>query len=91
MPRFAGVPRGVLAHSAHVKGLGTYEGGIERPRTEVVLATGISEEECRAVNLGYRDPRSIDVGAWQRGGDDEALYVPRAGETLFRLKSDLTG
>ena len=38
---------------------GTYEGGVERPRIQVTLATGISEERCRALNLGYRDPRSI--------------------------------
>ena len=37
--RFAEVPRGVLAHSALVKGEGSYAGGVERPRIEVVLAT----------------------------------------------------
>jgi nickel-dependent lactate racemase len=88
MPRFAGIPGGVLAHSTHVKGVGSYVGGVELPRIRVTLATGISESECRAVNLGYRDFRSIDVEAWRRDDDGESLYVPKAGETLFRLKSD---
>ncbi len=92
MPRFAGIPGGVLAHSTHVKGVGTYDGGVEHPRIRVTLATGISESECRAMNLGYRDFRSIDVEAWRHDDDGESLYVPKAGETLFRLKSDvLTG
>src|SRR5205814_3175281 len=29
MDRFANVPRGVIAHSTHVFGIGTYEGGVE--------------------------------------------------------------
>ena len=91
MNRFAGAPRGVMAHATHVKGVGTYDGGVERPRIQVTLATQISEAECRAVNLGYRDPRTIDVRAWQESGDSERLYVPRAGETLYRLGDDPFG
>src|SRR5207253_8914212 len=53
--RFKHYPGGVLAHSTHVKGLGVYDEktGIESPRIQVTLATGISEERCRRVNLGY--------------------------------------
>lgn len=87
MDRFAGIPRGVMAHSTHVKGIGTYTDGVERPRIEVVLATQISEAECRAVNLGYRDFRSIDVADWREGRENGMLHVPRAGELLFRLAS----
>jgi nickel-dependent lactate racemase len=86
--RFGHVPRGVLAHSTHVKGVGTFEGGVERPRIAVTLATGIPEAACRAVNLGYRDVRSIDPAAWQDREDEGLLYVPKAGETLYRLKQD---
>jgi hypothetical protein len=91
MARFAGISRGVLAHSAHVKGSGTYESGIERPRIRVTLATGIGEDECRALNLGYRDYRSIDVESWRHANDGNSLYVPKAGETLFRLRDAPTG
>jgi nickel-dependent lactate racemase len=88
MSRFAHVPRGVLAHSTHVKGVDTYEGGTERPRIQVTLATGIPEEECRAINLGYRDPRTIRVEDWQGREREGYLYVPKAGETLYRLQRD---
>ncbi|MHC4914583.1 MAG: lactate racemase domain-containing protein [Planctomycetota bacterium] len=78
-------PWGVLAHSTHVKGAGTYEGGVEKPRVNVVLATGIPEERCRRVNLGYRDPASIDPAEWIDREDRGRLYVKKAGETLYRL------
>lgn len=86
--RFARYPGGVLAHSTHVKGLGTYDvaTGIETPRVTVTLATGISEERCRKINLGYRDPASIDLAAWQGRESEGVLVVPRAGEMLYRLK-----
>jgi nickel-dependent lactate racemase len=86
--RFRDVPRGVVAHSTHVKGVGTFEDGVERPRITVTLATQIPEEECRAINLGYRDWRSIDVNAWKDRQSEGMLYVPKAGETLYRLKDD---
>lgn len=86
--RFAGYPGGVLAHSTHVKGLGTYDAhtGVETPRVTVTLATGISEARCRQINLGYRDPASIDIAAWQGREDEGILVVPRAGEMLYRLR-----
>ena len=59
--RFAGIPRGVLAHSTHVRGGGSMVEGVEQPRINVTLATGLSEETCRLINLGWRDPASIDV------------------------------
>src|SRR5262245_17590003 len=54
--RFKHIPRGVLAHSTHVRGQGTFEGGVERGRVAVTLATGLSRAECERINLGYRDP-----------------------------------
>jgi nickel-dependent lactate racemase len=84
--QFKHIPWGVLAHSTHLRGGGTFENGIERPRIQVTLATGISEEECRAVNLGYRDPASIDPQAWAAEAQPDRLVVPRAGEYLYRLR-----
>ncbi|AGL19860.1 lactate racemase domain-containing protein [Actinoplanes sp. N902-109] len=83
--RFAAIPWGVLAHSTHLRGAGTYDPrtGEERLRVRVTLATAIPESVCRAANLGYRDPSTIDPAAYAR--DPETLVVPRAGETLFRL------
>ncbi len=81
--RFAGVPRGVLAHSTHVRGRGTYEDGVERCRIEVTLATGIPPEDCARVALGWRDPATIDPAAW--AGTGRSRVVERAGEVLYRL------
>ena len=52
----------------------------------MTLATGIPEERCRRINLGYRDPESIDVAAWQGREAEGILVVPRAGEMLYRVK-----
>ncbi len=81
---FKHYPWGVLAHSTHVKGTGAYEDGVEKPRVEVILATGIPEERCRRVNLGYMDPRDIDVEEYRNREDEGILYVPKAGEMLYR-------
>jgi nickel-dependent lactate racemase len=84
--RFEHVPGGILAHSTHVKGTGTYEGGIEMPRIQVTLATGIPEERCRRVNLGYADYRTIDSQEWAGREAEGVLLVPHAGETLYRAE-----
>jgi len=83
--RFKHEPRGVLAHSTHVKGIGTFDNGVETPRVNVVLATQIPEERCRQVNLGYRDPASIDIEEYRDREDEGILLVPKAGEMLYRL------
>jgi nickel-dependent lactate racemase len=85
--RFKHYPWGVLAHSTHVRGMGSYENGVEKPRIQVTLATGIPRERCERVNLGYRDPGRIDPRAWQGREDEGVLVVPKAGEMLYRLKS----
>jgi hypothetical protein len=91
--RFRHYPGGVLAHSTHVKGMGAYDAatGVERPRIEVTLATGIPEARCRRINLGYLDPASIRVDDWQGREADGILVVPRAGEMLYRLAPAATG
>jgi nickel-dependent lactate racemase len=84
--RFAAVPWGVLAHSTHLRGAGTFDPatGAERLRVRVTLATAIPEDVCRAANLGYLDPALVDPAAF--AADPDTLVVPRAGETLFRLR-----
>jgi nickel-dependent lactate racemase len=75
----------ILAHSTNVKGIGTYEDGIEQPRVTVTLATSIPEETCKRINLGYRDPRTINVDYWREKQDDDLLVVENAGQVLYRL------
>jgi lactate racemase len=88
MDRFRHIPRGVLAHSTHVKGAGRMLNGVEQPRISVTLATGIPESECRKVNLGYRDPKSVNMDVWKDREMEGMLYVPKAGEILYRLTKD---
>jgi lactate racemase len=83
---FKHLPWGTLAHSTHLKGAGTYQGGVERPRIQVTLATGLSAERCRALNLGYRDPRSIDPEQFAGREAEGVLLVRKAGEYLHRLR-----
>jgi nickel-dependent lactate racemase len=85
--RFKGYPWGVIAHSTHVRGIGTYEDGVERCRVQVTLATGIPESVCREIKLGYRDPASIRVEDFAGREDEGVLHVPKAGEMLYHLKS----
>lgn len=85
--QFKHVPWGVLAHSVHVHGLGRFESGVEQARARVTLATGIPEDRCRRVNLGYRDPASIRPEAFANREEEGILLVPKAGEMLFRLKN----
>ncbi len=83
--RFKHHPWGVLAHSTHVRGTGTYVDGVETPRIRVTLATGIPAERCKRIGLGYMDPAAVDIDAWRGREDEGVLVVPRAGEMLYRL------
>lgn len=84
--KFKNYPWGVLAHSTHLRGMGTFENGVEKPRVQVTLATGVSPERCARLNLGYRDPATIHPEEWANREDEGILLVPHAGEMLYRLK-----
>lgn len=83
-------PWGVLAHSTHLRGLGSFdpETYIETPRVKVTLATGISRERCERICLGYKNPKTFNPELWMDREDEEILVVPRAGEMLYRLKKN---
>jgi len=83
--RFSHHHWGVLAHSTHLRGAGTYdpEHG-EQGRVTVTLATGIPEEVVRAANLDYLDPGAVDLDLL--AADPDTLVVAQAGEVLFRLR-----
>jgi len=85
--KFKHYPRGVLAHSTHVKGIGTYVNGVEKPRVNVVLATAIPPDRCRKVHLGYMNPADIRIGDYENRQSEGVLVVPHAGEMLHRLSS----
>jgi lactate racemase len=87
--RFQHYPGGVLAHSTHLKGLGTYDPSTQREtaRIKVTLATGISAERCANINLNYMDPTRIDLEECHDREAEGVVVIPRAGEILYRLKS----
>lgn len=85
-PRFEKLPWSILAHSSHVRGIGTMENGIEKPRIRVTLASQIGPEMCEKINLGWRDPASIDVESFANREDEGVLLVRKAGEMLFQLE-----
>jgi nickel-dependent lactate racemase len=84
--RFAHVPLGVLAHSTHVRGDGDYVDGVERPRAKVTLASRVPKEVCDALALGYLDPDGIDPRDFADREDEGILYVPKAGEVLYKVR-----
>ncbi|MBG7610219.1 MAG: DUF2088 domain-containing protein, partial [Anaerolineae bacterium] len=81
---FKHIPLGVLAHSTHLRGSGVMENGVEKPNIHVTLASKIPPENCAQLNLGYLDPISIDITEWKNREDGGILYVPKAGEILYR-------
>lgn len=85
--RFKNEPWGVLAHSTHVKGVGVYEGGVETPRVEVILASRISEVDCRRLNLGYLDPDTLNPEDFRNREHEGVLLIPKAGEILYRANT----
>ena len=86
--KFKHHPWGILAHSTHVRGVGEYEDGVETCRVKVTLATQIPEELCTRINMGYRDPATINPAEYADREDEGILYVPKAGEMLHRLRGD---
>ena len=85
--QFKDHPWGVLAHSTHVRGIGTFESGVEKCRIKVTLATGIPREVCESINMGYRDPKTIDIESYANREAEGVLLVRKAGEMLFKLSN----
>jgi hypothetical protein len=88
--RFKDLPWGVIAHSTHVRGIGTYENGVEHCRARVTLATRIPREVCERINMGYRDPDTIRPEDYANREAEGVLLVPKAGEMLYQLRKPAT-
>src|SRR5262245_32641458 len=72
--------RNVAAHVINVRGLGEAAGGVERFPFRVTLASGISERDCAAVGLGYRDPGTLRREDFRGPG---RLWVEEGGQWLY--------
>ena len=84
--KFKNEPWGAMAHCTHVRGIGTYEDGVEKCRVQVTLATGIPREVCEEISLGYRDPATINPADYANREDEGIFHVPKAGEMLYHLR-----
>ncbi|TWD73456.1 nickel-dependent lactate racemase [Kribbella amoyensis] len=83
--KFRDLHWGVLAHSTHLRGAGSWDPVTgEHLRVDVTLATAIPEDVVRRANLGYLDPATIDLAAYEN--DPDTLVLPNAGEILHRLR-----
>ncbi|WP_432941066.1 lactate racemase domain-containing protein [Kribbella sp. CA-253562] len=83
--KFRDLHWGVLAHSTHLRGAGTWDPATgEHLRVEVTLCTGIPEDVVRGANLNHLDPAAFDLAEYEN--DPETLVIPNAGEILHRLR-----
>jgi len=72
----------IAAHLAHVAYAGrTDADGNIVPRYRITMASGIDEQTCKRVNLGYLDYRTFDY----RTTDPDTLIVNDAGRDLYKI------
>ncbi len=75
----------IAAHLAHVAYAGRLDDqGNVVPRYRITMASGLDEETCRRVNLGYLDHRSFDYESLR--SDPDTLIVENAGRDLYADK-----
>ena len=72
----------IAAHLAHVAYAGRIdEDGKVVPRYRITMATGIDEQTCKRVNLGYLDYGTFDYETT----DPDTLIVNDAGRDLYKV------
>jgi len=86
--RFEHIPLGVLAHSTHMRGAGRFDDDKEYPRVKVTLSSQITPQDCKRLSLGYQNPDEIDISQWENRESEGILFVPKAGEMLYRVKPE---
>src|SRR5205823_437836 len=87
----------VAAHLAHVSyGSARNAAGQPIPRFRITLASAVSEEACRKVNLGYLDHRTFTRAAYESdpdtlivgglaGSDDVSIFVTPDRGSLVKI------
>ncbi len=75
--------KNIASHVINVRGFGTLKSNNEEFPFKVSLATQISESECKAVNLGYVDPKSLNPSDFQ---NENKLWIPDGGQWLYDRK-----
>jgi nickel-dependent lactate racemase len=84
--KFKDYPWGILAHSTHLRGEGTFLDGVETPRIAVTLATKIPRDRCEKIGLGYLDPDTLNPDDFRGQEADGVVVIDRAGEVLYRKR-----
>ena len=81
-----GFSRNVAAHVINVRGPGIYNSttGKEEFAFNVTLATGIPEDACKKVGLGYRNPNSIHKEDFKGPGE---FWIQNGGKYLYDIKN----
>jgi nickel-dependent lactate racemase len=82
--RHPGFNRNVAAHVINVRGVGSLANGVERFDFRVTLASQISERDCAAVGLGYRDRDSVRAEDYRGQGK---LWIEEGGQWLYARRS----
>ena len=76
----------VAAHLAHVSYGSTRDAaGRLTPRFRITLASGVPEDVCRRVNLGYLNYADFRLETYE--ADSETLVVENAGRDLYLLQN----
>lgn len=78
--RNPGFDRNIASHVINVRGLGELVGGAERFGFRVTLASRVSERDCAAVGLGYRDPATLRREEFAGPG---RLWIEDGGQWLY--------
>ena len=76
----------IAAHLAHVAYAGrTDDDGNIVPRYRITMASGLDEQTCKRVNLGYLDYRTFDYDTT----DPDTFVVNHAGRDLYKVSTQL--
>jgi hypothetical protein len=74
----------IAAHLAHVAYAGrTDDDGNIVPRYRITMASGLDEQTCKRVNLGYLDYRTFDYDTT----DPDTFVVNHAGRDLYKVST----
>ena len=77
--------KNIAAHVINVRGAGSFDvnSGKEEFNFKVTLATGISQDICESVGLGYRNPDSIHKEDFM---GKAKLWIENGGKYLYKIK-----
>jgi lactate racemase len=86
LKKYPDFSRNVAAHVINVRGPAKYnpQNGEEDFDFQVTLATGIPEDICHKVGLGYRNPASIQREDFE---GPNKLWIEHGGKYLYKLKN----